>query len=82
MHDKYEAADEATHRAYAAVERVAMLLDRYNYDNGDDPDVIDGWTDRLCQIEREILATLGEPRRRLPCGALVPSRNPWTGAKL
>lgn len=50
MHDKYEAADEATHRAYAAVERVAMLLDRYNYDNGDDPDVIDGWTDRLCQI--------------------------------
>ena len=81
-HDKHEAADVATHRAYAAVERVAVLLDRYDYDNGTDADVIDGWADRLRQLEREILATLGEPRTQLPCGGLVPARNPKMGAKL
>ena len=81
-HDRYEAADTAMHRAFAAAERVAVLLDRHAYDNGDDPAPIEGWADRLRQLEREILATLGEPRRRLPCGGLVPSLNPKMGAKL
>jgi vacuolar-type H+-ATPase catalytic subunit A/Vma1 len=82
MHDRYEAADTAMHRAFDAAERVAVLLDRYAYDNGDDAAPIEGWTDRLRQLEREIVATLGEPRRRLPCGGLVPSRDPKMGAKL
>jgi hypothetical protein len=82
MHDKYEAADEAMHGAFAAAERVAVLLDRHNYDNGDDPAPIGAWTYVLRQLEREIVATLGEPRRRLPCGGLVPSRDPRMGAKL
>ena len=82
MHDRYEAADAAMCDAFAAAERVVVLLDRYAYDNGDDPAVIDAWADRLRQLEREILATLGEPRQRLFCGALVPSRNPTLGGKL
>ena len=75
-------ADVAMCEAFAAAERVIVLLDRHAGDNGTDADVIEGWADRLRQLEREILATLGEPRTRLPCGALVPSRDPKMGAKL
>ena len=81
-HDRHEAADMAMSEAFAAAERVAMLLDRHAYDNGDDPAVIDAWADRLRQLQREILATLGAPREKLLCGALVPARNPKMGAKL
>jgi hypothetical protein len=82
MHDRHEAADTAMHKAFNAAEVVAMLLDRHNYDNGDDAALIEGWTSQLRQLERQIRATLGEPRQRLFCGALVPSRNPTLGGKL
>lgn len=81
MHDRHEAADMAMWDAFDAAERVAVLLDRHSYDNGDDAAPIEAWTYVLRQLEREIVATLGEPRRRLPCGGLVPSRDP-RGAKL
>jgi hypothetical protein len=71
-HDKHEAADTAMWRALDAAERVAMMLDRHAYDSGDDPEVIQAWTERLLQLEREIVETLGEPRKRLPSGALMP----------
>jgi hypothetical protein len=80
-HDKHEAADTAMHRAFDAAERVAMMLDRHAYDNGDDPEVIQAWTERLLQLEREIVKTLGEPRTRLPSGALVPTSMLKVGAK-
>jgi hypothetical protein len=82
MHDRHEAADAAMHKAFDAAEVVAMLLDRHNYDNGDDAALIEGWETRLRQLATEIRATLGEPRQRLFCGALVPSRNPTLGGKL
>jgi hypothetical protein len=68
--------------AFAAAERVAILLDRYAGDNGTDPEVIEGWTELLRQMAGEIYATLGVPLARLPGGGLVPARNPHLGAKL
>ena len=65
-------ADAAMTAAFNAAERVAMLLDRYCGDAGDDPDVILDWAHRLHMLEAEILRTLGEPRTRLPGGGLVP----------
>jgi len=75
-------ADVAMCEAFAAAERVIVLLDRHAGDNGDDPAPIGAWTYVLRQLEREIVKTLGEPRRRLPGGGLVPSRDPKLGAKL
>jgi hypothetical protein len=75
-------ADAAMSEAFAAAERVAMLLDRYAGDNGTDPEVIEGWTEQLRQVASEIYATLGVPLARLPGGGLVPARNHQTGAKL
>lgn len=67
-------ADAAMTAAFDTAERVAMLLDRHLGDNGDDAEMIEGWTDTLCQLETEILRTLGHPRIRLPSGGLVPAR--------
>jgi hypothetical protein len=75
-------ADVAMSEAFAAAERVAMLLDRYAGDNGTDPEVIEGWTELLRQMAGEIYATLGVPLARLPGGGLVPARNHQMGAKL
>jgi hypothetical protein len=75
MHDRHEAADAAMHKAFDAAEVVAMLLDRHNYDNGDDAALIEGWTSHLRQLAREIHAALGAPRTRLLCGGLVPDRS-------
>jgi hypothetical protein len=75
-------ADVAMCEAFAAAERVIVLLDRHASDNGTDPDVIEGWAERLRQMATEIYATLGVPLACLPGGGLVPARNPNVGAKL
>ena len=67
-------ADAAMTAAFDTAERVAMLLDRHYGDAGDDAEVIERWDYTLCQLEAEILRTLGEPRIRLPRGGLVPPR--------
>jgi len=75
-------ADVAMSEAFAAAERVIVLLDRYAGDNGTDADAIEGWAERLRQMAAEIYATLGVPLARLPSGGLVPARDPKMGAKL
>lgn len=75
--EKKQAADAAMSDAFAVAERVALLLDRYAGDNGDDREVIEDWTHRLCQLEREVYKVLGTPRTRLPSGGLVPASS-WT----
>lgn len=75
--EKKQAADAAMSDAFAVAERLAMLLDRYAGDSGDDTDAIEDWTHRLCQLEREVYKTLGTPRTRLPGGGLVPATS-WT----
>jgi hypothetical protein len=65
-------ADAAMTAAFDTAERVAMLLDRHYGDAGDDAEMIERWDYTLCQLEAEILRTLGAPRTRLPGGGLVP----------
>ena len=70
--DRTQAADAAMTAAFDTAERVAMLLDRHYGDAGDDAETIERWDYALCQLEAEILRTLGQPRTRLPSGGLVP----------
>ena len=75
--EKKQAADAAMSDAFAVAERVEMLLDRYAGDSGDDAEMIEDWTRRLCQLEREVYKALGTPRVHLPSGGLVPASS-WT----
>jgi hypothetical protein len=57
--------------AHAAAEQVERLLDRYSGDAGSDPDMVQGWRDRLIELAFEIHREIGDPAEKLPCGGLV-----------
>ncbi len=78
--EKKQAADAAMSDAFAVAERVAMLLDRYAGDNGDDAEMIQDWSHQLHMLEATILRGLGFPRARLPGGGLVPASSWSKGA--
>lgn len=85
MHYTTEKADRAISAAFDAAERVGALLDRRDGDAGDDPDVIETFTNRLLQLERDIVEAIGEPTVmvRIGGGYLVPQRylDIYKGAK-
>ena len=64
-------ASMAMRGAQEAADNVARLLDRYWGDAGSDPDLIDGWRERLTALAFEIVREIGEPAERTAGGGLV-----------
>lgn len=55
-----EQADLAMSSTYEVAERLLALLERHPGYSGNDPDIIESWGNRLRQLEREIVAEIGE----------------------
>lgn len=71
LRDRTDAADAERAVAFAAIERLHELFDRYDGDAGDNAEAIAGITERLLAIHEEALALLGRPARAIWQGGRI-----------
>lgn len=68
-----ELADEAGAALFDEAEQLAVLTDRLRGDWGNDAEMLNGFTQRVADLNAEIFAALGKPRVRSKSGGLVPA---------